>query len=254
MLPAALTLSALLAAPPGPPLDADVFDASQFPTVLVDVVTPQTEATDDDDAGHAAARRLPCRLGGAGRSEPGRRQPRHRRQPDDDAAAGSRRPGRVRRPRARARRRPADLTVHAVGSAVAADARTAAANIGRIQGIVAGSPDVMPMPTLVLDAAQRLADAPLTRPAPRRGGGHDVPRRPGVRPSSSGWSSTSRHQGPRRDRPRRRSGRARRSRGAKWRCQPGPAGAGRGDGRGDASDPRPVPRHRDRATFPASTC
>ena len=45
IVPAVLALSALLAAPSGEPLDADVFDASAPPTVIFDVVTPASQAS-----------------------------------------------------------------------------------------------------------------------------------------------------------------------------------------------------------------
>ncbi len=42
---AALVLPALLLAPPGAPLDADVFDASHLPTLVFDITSPRDFAT-----------------------------------------------------------------------------------------------------------------------------------------------------------------------------------------------------------------
>ena len=160
MLPAALALSALLAAPPAEPLDIDLFDASAFPTVVFDVVVPATQSTPDLtpemlalEGGTVSAVEAidPAQMAVSLVIDDG---PALAQDVVQDSQAAS----------VELVRNLADGTQ--VGLSTPSGLSTlltpdADANISRISGIVAGAPDVLPLPNLVLDAARRLAAAPF---------------------------------------------------------------------------------------------
>jgi hypothetical protein len=155
-----LALPALLLAPPGTPLDADVFDASALPTVLFDVVAPRdfaavdltpamfqvdggtvTAVTEVDPATVAVSLVIddsPTLTPAVVNEGQGASVELVRNTGDGTQISLS--------------------TPSGMQTALTTDRD---ANIARISGIVAGSPDVVKLPDLLVDAARRLAAAPV---------------------------------------------------------------------------------------------
>jgi hypothetical protein len=155
-----LALPALLVAPSGTPLDADVFDASALPTVVFDVVAPRdfaaveltsamfqveggtvTAVTEVDPATVAVSLVIddsPTLTPAAVNEGQGASVELVRNTGDGTQISLS--------------------TPSGMQTALTTDRD---ANIARISGIVAGSPDVVKLPDLLVDAARRLAAAPL---------------------------------------------------------------------------------------------
>src|SRR5688500_9550553 len=160
MLSAALALSALLAAPPSEPLDADVFDASALPAVEFDVALPSTQAVTEitpdmlvleGGTVQSVAPVDPTQIAVSLVIDDG---PTVTRDAVQDAQGAS-----VELVRGVAAGTQVSLsTPSGLATVPTADA---AANISRISAITAGAPDVVPLPNLVLEAARRLADAPV---------------------------------------------------------------------------------------------
>jgi hypothetical protein len=155
-----LALPSLLLAPPGTPLDADVFDASALPTVVFDVVAPRdfaavelepsmfqlergtvTAVSEVDPATVAISLVIddgPTLTPAAVNEGQGASVELVRNTGDGTQISLS--------------------TPSGMQTALTTDRD---ANIARISGIVAGSPDVVKLPDLLVDAARRLAAAPL---------------------------------------------------------------------------------------------
>ena len=159
MLPVTLATAALLAAPPSAPLDADVVDASAMPTVVFDVVTPQSQAiTDltpamlqlDGGSVQAVVPVDPTQIAIALVIDD---SPTMTDQAVTDGQGAS-----IELIRGSAPGTQISLSTPSGLSTLPTTDQ--AANISRISGIVSGAPDVVPFPNLVLDAATRLAASP----------------------------------------------------------------------------------------------
>jgi hypothetical protein len=156
-----LALPALLLAPVGTPLDADVFDASQLPSVVFDVVAPHDFAavdltpamfTIEEGRVQAVEKVDPATVAVSLVIDD---SPTMSKQAVQDSQGASVELIRNVGPGAR-------VSLSTPSGLVTALTTDQQASLARIAGIVAGSPDVMKLPDLVVDAAQRLAAAPLT--------------------------------------------------------------------------------------------
>ena len=155
-----LALPGLLLAPSGVPLDADVFDASALPAVVIDIIAPRDFAAVDLTAPMVQI------SGGTVQSLT---------KVDPAAVAVSLviDDGPTVTPAAlndaqgasvelvRLSGDGAQISLSTPSGLQTAPTNDEEASIARISGIVAGSPDVISLPNLVLDAANRLATMPL---------------------------------------------------------------------------------------------
>src|SRR5215217_2848652 len=154
-----LALPGLLLAPPGPPLDADVFDASALPTVTIDIVAPHDVAAVDLTAPMVQI------SGGSVQSVA-------KVEPSSVAISLVIDDGPTLTPEAVTESQGASVElVRNTGDGTQISLSTPSglqtaptvdrdANIARISGIVAGAPDVVALPNLLIDAATRLAAMP----------------------------------------------------------------------------------------------
>ncbi len=154
-----LVIPALLLSPPGEPLDVDVFDASGLPSVVFDVTAPRDLAAEDLSSASVQVE------GGSVESI----SPVDPTQVAvslviDDSPTMSREAVVAGQGASvelvRLTGEGTQISLSTPSGLLTALTTDRAANIARISGIVAGSPDVIPMPKLVLDAANRLAQAP----------------------------------------------------------------------------------------------
>ena len=155
-----LALPAFLLAPVGTPLDADVFDASHFPSVVFDVVAPHDFAavdltpamlTIEEGTVQAVAKVDPATVAVSLVIDD---SPTMSDQAVQDGQGASVELIRNVGPGAR-------VSLSTPSGMLTALTTDQQASLARIAGIVAGSPDVMKLPDLVVDAAQRLAAAPV---------------------------------------------------------------------------------------------
>ena len=160
-----LALPVLLLAPPGEPLDVHVFDAANLPALVFDVTAPRDLAADNLTAG-------------AVQIEGGSVESISRVDPaqvavslviDDSPAMSTAAVGAGQGASVELVRNTGEGTLISLSTPsglLTALTTDRSANIARIAGIVGGSPDVIPVPQLVLQSAERLAQVPPTRPPP----------------------------------------------------------------------------------------
>ena len=151
-----LALPGLLLAPSGVPLDADVFDASALPTVVIDIVAPNDFAAVDltvpmvqisGGTVQSIAKVDPTSVGISLVIDDG---PTLSPEVVTESQGAS----------VELVRNTGDgtqISLSTPSGMQSAPTTDREANIARISGIVAGSPDVITMPNLVVDAARRLA-------------------------------------------------------------------------------------------------
>ncbi len=155
-----LALPALLLAPVGTPLDADVFDASHLPSLVFDVVAPHDFAAVDltpamftvqGGTVHSVAKVDPATVAVSLVIDDSPSMSDQAVQAGQGASVELIRnvgPG-------------TQVSLSTPSGLLTALTTDQAASIARISGIVAGSPDVIKLPDLVVNAAQRLAAAPV---------------------------------------------------------------------------------------------